>query len=378
MTDDTKYAVAFHRIPGIGRARIKLMRERFGSLGAAWGVSASGLRDAGLDGKTVGHIVEARPGISPDEEVANLERAGITVIVPEDGPDDRPDDRPDAAAYPRLLREIYDPPAVLYVRGTLLEEDESALTVVGTRRVTSYGREVTMRLVGDLSSHGVAIVSGLARGVDALAHEAALSAGGRTLAVMACGLDMVYPTSHTSLARRIVEQGAILSDYPLGTKPKPENFPRRNRILAGLTMGTLVVEAPDRSGALITARYAMEEGRDVFAVPGSILSPAGKGTNRLIQDGAKLVMGYEEILEEMHIGTAPRQLTMAPVLVEDETEAALLRLLSQEPTHIDELRRDMGLPMADVSSTLAMMELKGMVRQSGAMTYVFSGEATVD
>ncbi|MCH7553358.1 MAG: DNA-protecting protein DprA, partial [Chloroflexi bacterium] len=171
---------------------------------------------------------------------------------------------------------------------------------------------------------------------------------------------------------------AILSDYPLGTKPKPEYFPRRNRILAGMTMGTLVVEAPDRSGALITARHAMEEGRDVFAVPGSILSPAGKGTNRLIQDGAKLVMGYEDILEEMHIGTAPRQLTMATVLVEDETEAALLRLLSQEPTHIDELRRDMGLPMADVSSTLAMMELKGMVRQSGAMSYVFLGEATVD
>lgn len=189
-------------------------------------------------------------------------------------------------------------------------------------------------MAGDLSSHGVTIVSGLARGVDALAHEAALSAGGRTLAVMACGLDIVYPTSHASLARRIAEQGAIVSDYPLGTKPKPEYFPRRNRILTGLTMGTLVVEALDRSGALITARYAMEEGREVFAVPGSILSPAGTGTNRLIQDGAKLVMGYEDILEEMHIGMAPRQLTMAPVLVEDETEAALLRLLSQEPMHM--------------------------------------------
>ena len=222
------------------------------------------------------------------------------------------------------------------------------------------------------------IVSGLARGVDSVAHDAALEAGGRTIAVQACGLDMVYPAGHTSLANRIVESGALISDYPLGTKPKPEHFPRRNRILAGLTAGTLVVEAPERSGALITARIANEEGREVFAVPGSILSPASLGVNRLIQDGAKPVLNFRDIIEELNPRFTVRQLPMPALALEDDTEAALLRQLSEEPTHVDELGRQSGLPTAAVNSALSMLELKGLVRHVGAMCYVALGTHPVD
>ena len=260
----------------------------------------------------------------------------------------------------------------------MLREDEPAITIVGTRRITAYGREVTHRFASELSRQGVNIVSGLARDVDAVAHQAALEAGGRTTSAQACGLDQVYPAAHAGLARRIAEQGAIVSDYPLGTRPKPEYFPRRNRILAGLTMATLVVEAPEKSGALITARYANEEGRQVLAVPGGILSPASRGTNRLIQDGAKPVLELNDLLEEMNLQVAVRQMPIPGLAPADETEAALFRLISAEPTHIDEICRASDLPTATVGSTLALMELKGLVRQIGAMSYVRIGEAAVD
>ena len=305
-----------------------------------------------------------------------LEKLGVQVLTVDD------------PAYPSRLHEIYDPPFLLYVLGEMLRDDEPAITIVGTRRITAYGREVTHRFASELSRQGVNIVSGLARGVDAVAHQAALEAGGRTTSAQACGLDQVYPAAHAGLARRIAEQGAIVSDYPLGTRPKPEYFPRRNRILAGLTMATLVVEAPEKSGALITARYANEEGRQVLAVPGGILSPASRGTNRLIQDGAKPVLELNDLLEEMNLQVAVRQMPIPGLAPADEpvpgpapadgNEAALLRLITAEPTHIDELCRASDLPMATVGSTLALMELKGLVRQIGAMSYVRIGEAAVD
>ncbi len=260
----------------------------------------------------------------------------------------------------------------------MLREEELAITIVGTRRITAYGREVTQRFATELSRQGVNIVSGLARGVDAVAHQAALEAGGRTTAVQACGLDQVYPMAHAGMARRIATQGAVVSDYPLGTRPKPEYFPRRNRILAGLTMATLVVEAPEKSGALITARFANEEGRQVLAVPGGILSPASRGTNRLIQDGAKPVLELRDLLEELNLQVTVRQMPMPGLEPADETEAALYRLISAEPMHIDEIGRAAGLPTATVGSTLALMELRGLVRQIGAMSFVRIGEAAVD
>jgi DNA processing protein len=276
----------------------------------------------------------------------------------------------DDAGYPDHLREIADPPPVLYVKGELLSADRWAVAVVGTRRVTAYGRQVVERLVPEMARAGVTIVSGLARGTDALAHRVALEAGGRTLAVLGSGLDRIYPTEHAGLAREIVGRGALLSEFPLGTPPDALNFPRRNRIISGLAMGTLVVEAGETSGALITADLALEQGRDVFAVPGSILSPASEGPNRLIKEGAKPVTCAQDILEELNLTAVAQHEAVREALPENETEATLLRLLSSEPLHVDELGRSSALPVAQVSSALTMMELKGLVRQVGGMNYV--------
>ena len=286
--------------------------------------------------------------------------------------------------YPERLRQIYDPPAVLYVQGNILPEDAWSITVVGTRAPTAYGREVCARLVTDLARNKITIVSGLARGVDAVAHQTSLDCGARTFAVQACGLDTVYPAVHAGLARNIAQHGAVMSDYPLGTKPRAEYFPRRNRILAGLSLGTLVIEAGEKSGALITAKFANDEGREVMAVPGSILSPQARGCNRLIQDGAKAVLDVEDILEEVNVRatiqqqpsqyqTSSQQQMGLPGLAEvSGDEALVLKHLSPEPTHVDELRRSIGLSIATVSSTLAVLELKGLAKQVGAMNYILA------
>jgi len=281
-------------------------------------------------------------------------------------------------AYPSRLKEIYDLPPVLYVRGSFAPEDEWTLAVVGTRRPTYYGREVTEQIVSDLARNRITIASGLAKGIDATAHRVALDAGGRSIAVFGCGLDIVYPSEHVKLAREIMERGALLSEFPLGTRPKAENFPRRNRIMSGISLGVLVVEAGERSGARITANWALEQNREVFAVPGSVLSPTSKLTNRLIQEGAKLVREANDILEELNLTMAVQQIEVKELLPATETESLILKCLSPEPTHIDELGRQCGLPIAVVSSTLAMMELKGTVKQVGGMNYIIAREARED
>jgi DNA processing protein len=279
--------------------------------------------------------------------------------------------------YPRLLLQTNAPPPVLYVKGELREEDAWAVAVVGTRRASTYGGEVTRRLAGALARNGITVVSGLARGIDGVAHRAALEAGGRTIAVFGCGIDHIYPAEHRKLAAQVATNGALVSDYPLGTRPEGRNFPPRNRIISGLSLGVLVTNAGKSSGALITAEFAAEQGRDVFAVPGSILTQGSIGTNRLIQDGAKLVTGAEDILEELNLMMVAEQTQARQVLPEDETEAALLNHLSAEPTHVDELQQQVDLPISQVTSTLALMELKGMVRQVGGMKYVVAHEPGV-
>jgi DNA processing protein len=260
---------------------------------------------------------------------------------------------------------------VLFVKGALLPSDEWAVAVVGTRRVTVYGRQVAEEMARGLALNRVTVVSGLARGVDAIAHRAAMQAGGRTLAVLASGLDVIYPPEHKRLAGEIVERGALISDYPLGTQPKADYFPRRNRILSGLSLGVLVVEGDIKSGALITARQALEQNREVFAVPGPIYSPGSRGTNKLIQDGeAKLTLEVQDVLAELNLSMASHQIEMAELVPADETESVLLRHLGAEPVHVDEVRRECGLPIATVTSALAMLELKGLVRQVGRMNYV--------
>lgn len=356
--DEVKYWVGFSLIPGIGRAKFSLLQNHFSNLGRAWHASAAELSSAGLDAKSVDTIVAWRPRISLDAELDKLERYNVKVITA------------DNAGYPQRLKEIYDYPPVLYVRGTLIPEDEWAIAVVGTRRASIYGRQVTEEIVANLARHKITIISGLAKGVDAIAHRIALEAGGRTIAVAGCGLDMVYPSEHVNLARQIMEHGALISEFPLGTRPKAEHFPQRNRIMSGMSLGVLVVEAGEESGALITAHQAVEQNREVFAIPGSIFSPASKGTNRLIQEGAKLVCNCTNILEELNLTVVAQQLEMKELVPTTDTESQLLSYLSKEVTHIDDICRHSGLPIATVSSTLAMLELKGLAKQVGGMKYV--------
>src|SRR5579884_1264061 len=283
---DLPYWLAVSRVKGIGPARFKLLLDAFGSAEAAWAATPAAWQAAGLDARTSAAFEQQRRRIVPEAELERLVKLRVGVVRICDD------------AYPRLLREIPLPPPVLYVRGRMTPEDEWAVGVVGTRRATTYGRQVTERLAGELAAQGITIVSGLARGIDTHAHAAALEAGGRTLAVLGCGPDLVYPPENAKLAARIVEQGAIVTEFAPGTQPDAGNFPARNRLISGLSIGVLVTECPADSGALITARFAGEQGRDVFAVPGNITSRASAGANRLIQDGAKLVLETADILGE--------------------------------------------------------------------------------
>lgn len=352
------YYVGFNLVRGIGPARLRMLLAAFGDVEQAWHAPAEALAAAGLDRRTLENFLETRARVDLEKEVRRVSALGAHILTWED------------PGYPRLLREIPDAPPVLYVRGELRPEDEWAVAVVGTRKASTYGQEVTRRLVTDLVRAGVTIVSGLARGIDAVAHRAALDAGGRTVAVLGCGIDRVYPPEHRDLARRIAENGAIVTEYPVGTQPEPGNFPPRNRIISGLSLGVLITEAGQDSGALITADYAAEQGRDVFAVPGSILAAGCRGTNRLIQDGAKPVLEAADILRELNLTMLAEQSEARQVLPSTETESLLLSLLSAEPVHVDDLTRAAGLPVSQVISTLTMMELKGLVRQVGGMKYV--------
>ncbi|MBI4296061.1 MAG: DNA-protecting protein DprA [Chloroflexi bacterium] len=359
---ELKYWVGFSLVPGIGRVRMAQLETHFGSMEKTWQASALDLKQAGLDSVALRAITTWRPKISLDEEMEKLERFGVKALVWHD------------AEYPARLKEIYDFPPVLYVRGSLMPADEWSVAVVGTRRTTVYGRQVAEEIVADLARNKITIASGLARGVDSVAHRSALEAGGRSVAVFASGLDIVYPAENASLARSLIQHGAIISEYPLGAKPRAENFPRRNRIMSGLSLGVLVIEADETSGAMITARLALEQNREVFAIPGSILSPASRGTNRLIQEGAKLVRDYTDVLEELNLSAVAQQLEMKEIIPASDTESLLLQQLRAEPVHIDELCRSSGLPVSTVSSTLAMMEIKGIVKQVGSMNYILARE----
>ncbi len=356
---ERKFWVAFSRIPRIGRARFKLMEGHFGTLEHAWNASVAELKAAGLDSRSAGLAGSRRPDIDPDAELKRLSDVGVRAITWHDD------------EYPARLKEIYDLPPVLYVKGELTPEDERSVSVVGTRIPTAYGKECAYNIAGDLARSGVTIVSGLAFGVDAVAHRAALDAEQRTIAVMGHGLDRVYPRQHADLAEEISRHGALVSEHPLGTRPDAQNFPRRNRILSGMTLGTVVIEAGDGSGALITASHALEQNREVFAVPGNIRSPASRGTNRLIRDSAaKLIVDHKDVLEELNLSSVGQQLEMTAFFPEDETEAELIRHVSYDPIHIDEIIRASGKEIAQASSALAMLELKGVVKQVGAMNYI--------
>jgi DNA processing protein len=366
-TNDLPYWIALHRAYQLGGAGFELLERAFPSMEAAWRAAPAELRDAGLDGRAVNSLNQIRRDTTPEAEMERLAVAGVAAYP-------KPDPR-----YPERLREIPDAPPVLYLKGSWEPEDDWSVAVVGTRRTTSYGREATIELVGGIAPHRVTIVSGLARGIDTIAHHTALDAGARTVAVLANGLDIVYPSENHGLADRIAEQGAVISDYPLGTKPIAKHFPRRNRILSGLALGTVVVEGDYTSGAMITARFAMEQNREVFAVPGSIFSPQSRGPLSLIRDGANPVTRAEDVLEALNLTKLGAQLDFSRAMPEvNGNERSVINVLSREPQHIDELVRESGLAAATVSGTLAMLELKGLARDVGGMQYVRLREDLTD
>jgi DNA processing protein len=255
-----------------------------------------------------------------------------------------------------------------------MPEDELALGMVGTRKATTYGRDAAYHLAKQLAGQHVTVISGMAQGIDSAGHKGALDGGGRTIAVLGSGIDVIYPSENRKLAQQIMNCGALISEFPIGAHPEGRNFPRRNRIISGMSLGVLVVEAPEKSGAMITASVAADQGRDVFAVPGNIFNPMSTGTNRLIQDGAKLVMKVEDILNELKIfHTAVQTHAVAEQIAPaNATEAEMLQHLGADPVHIDDLVRLCGLPIATVSSTLTILELKGLARTVGHMQYCLS------
>lgn len=354
----SRYYLGFNLVPGMGPARIARLVAHCGSIEAAWHADAFALAAAGVEARASAALLAARARLDLDAELERVARAGATLLTLDD------------PAYPRLLRNIPGAPPLIYVRGSINAADEWAVAVVGTRGPTTYGREAAYRLAGDLARSGVTIVSGLALGVDAIAHSATLEAGGRTLAVLGSGVDMPYPERNRKLAARVVEQGALISDYPLGTPPTAANFPPRNRLISGLSRGTLVIEAGERSGALITVEFALEQGREVLAVPGSIFSRQSVGALRLLRDGAALVTCADDVHAALDMTAAGVQREARAELPADPVEAAVLELLSYTPAHIDELTRAAGLPAPAVAAAVTILELKGLARQPAPLHYV--------
>lgn len=354
-----KYWLGFNLVRHLGGARLKDLVAIFGTARDAWEASERELRETSLNKQALNALLETRQTLDLDEEMAKVQAAGAYLVTWAD------------SSYPENLRQIPDSPPVLYVKGSLVPSDVLALGIVGTRRASRYGFDAANRMAYWLSKQGVTIVSGMAQGIDTAAHQGALEAEGRTIAIMGCGVDIVYPRENEELAQRIIENGAIVSEFPLGMPPTGSNFPRRNRIISGLSFGVLVAEAPLGSGALITAESALEQGRDVFAVPANIFNPLGTGCNRLIQEGAKLVMKAADILDELDIAyqnqvTQTKTEAIAP---DNDMEAQIINYLDDEPIHVDEIIRQTQLDSSDVISTLTILELKGLALKVGAMQY---------
>lgn len=355
--DGRGYWIGFNQIRGIGSVRTKKLLDFFGDISVAWKASPSSLLEAGLPEKIVQSFIKSREEIDLESELEKVSQLGINVLTFLDD------------QYPRSLKSIENSPPVLYTRGSFADEDDYSVAIVGTRRKTSYGKQVANELAGFLASNGVTVVSGLARGIDTIAHQSALENGGRTIAVFGCGLDVIYPPENRALTEKIEANGVLVSEFFPGTKPEAINFPPRNRIISGLSKATVIVEADEKSGALITARFAVEQSRDVFAVPGSIYAPRSRGANRLIRDGAIPLLDYSDLLLALNMDQSSDFRYVQKVLPKTELESALLNTIRDEPLHIDEIQLKTGFSTEEVSASLVLMELKGFVRNVGNMTY---------
>lgn len=353
------YLNAFNQIPQIGSVRFRKIINHFDSLEQAWGSSWQEFYKAGLNEKISQNITDQIKQIEPETEYKKLTDQNINVISLFD------------KIYPKLLTEIPNPPIVLYVRGSIDLLNQTALAVVGSRKISPYGKRATDDLVINMVRANLCIVSGLALGTDTQAHSTAVKNSGKTIAVLANGLDSIYPASNRYLAEQIIDSGgSIVSELPLGTPPLKHNFPNRNRIISGLSLGTIVIEAAEQSGALITAKHALEQNRQIYAVPGSIYSEVSVGPNNLLKMGAKPVTEINDILEDLNIETTKQEEKTKKLIGETKEEQIILNQLSTQPIHANQITKASGLPSSKIASTLIILEMKGMIKNLGANQYV--------
>ena len=367
--DDRERLIVLNLMPEIGTIRLNRLLEAFGSLTAVFAASARQVQQIqGIRSELAEKIRKAcATGAGLAQELAEAKRAGCRIVTKLD------------QEYPEPLRTIPDPPIVLYMKGQWEPRDQVAVALVGSRICSEYGRQMTQRLATDLAGYGITVVSGLARGIDAAAHLAALKAGGRTIAVLGGGLASIYPPEHAELAERIVRQGAVMSEYPMRMEPLAWNFPRRNRLVSGLSLGVVVVEAAHKSGALITADCALEQGREVFAVPGPATARNSEGVHGLLRQGARLATGVDDILEEL--GLTPEQPSVATpkpaarnaAPAASETMDELLAAITNEPCELDALAQRSGLPAGACAAQLLRLELEGRVRQLPGKRFMRNG-----
>ncbi|BCJ85249.1 DNA-processing protein DprA [Effusibacillus dendaii] len=359
MPTEKEYVQWLLAVPQIGHVRCQKLLESFESAAAVWEASSEELRQIpSMTAKTADEIQRSKRVYSFQQEADFLKRNGITVIHRTD---------PD---YPQALLSIFDPPHILYVKGKLTAQDHRSIAVVGTRSPTSYGILVTRKICSELSAGGITIVSGLAYGIDTVAHEAAIQSGGRTLAVLAGGLARIYPVQNQPLARQIIQQGALISEFHPLTPVQPNLFPVRNRIISGLSRGVLVTEAARKSGSLITADLALEQGRDVFAVPGPITSPQSFGTNDLIRQGAKITGGSQDIWEEYpewETNDSKKDLQSVSLT---QLERQIVEIIGYGGVSLNQLLNSCRIPSADLYQILLAMELKGVVKRLPGQMYM--------
>lgn len=357
-----KYLNAINKIDSIGSKRLEQLVSFFKSPQKIWEAGEKELRASGLGPKTTQKFILSRKEIDPEREWEKLEKENIKIVTPQE------------ENYPKLLKESFSRPYILYVKSDDNEFDfnsKTFISVVGSRKHTAYGSQVAREISKSLAKAGITVVSGMALGIDTLAHKGALEGGGKTIAVLGNSLDdkNISPGSNLSFSREILESGALVSEYSLETQAGPLTFPARNRIIAGLSSGTLVIEAGEKSGSLITARMSLEFNREVFATPGPIFSPQSQGTNKLIKEGAKMVTSAQDILEELDVEFQENKVEKIP---ENKQEEILIKILSHEPLHIDKIAKLSKLDNITVASQLSIMEMKGWAKNIGGQNYIIT------
>ncbi len=362
-SSELKGWLALSTAPNVGPIRFTSLVKHFGSPEVVLSASEKELADLPDVGPVTASSIKQKVDWKlVDKQLELMEKNQVRLLTFKD------------EAYPENLKSIYDPPPFLFIRGQTKEEDKNAIAIVGSRAASPYGNQIAEQIGRELAKRGITIISGLAWGIDSIGHSSALEENGRTIAVFGSGLDIIYPPQNRKLAEKIVQKGAIVSEFLLGTKPEKQNFPRRNRLISGLSLGVVIIEAGAKSGALLTAQHALEQNREVFAVPGNIGAKTSEGTNRLIKEGAKLVTSVEDILEELRMNTALQKKENGRIQKDlsrlSEQEKDIYNLITNEPHHIDKIAQDTQVTTSQALSTLLSLELKGFVKQLSGKMFV--------